>query len=421
MGVGVAVPDNSTACSKILELIQELGVETVRLDLTYTHNLTQADELVDGLHSMNIGILLHLIQPLSEADKMPHPKALHQWTNFGQKTLDRFLKRIEAVEIGSTINRAKWTRYDLEGFLAAWKSAYKEVRARKLTLVGPNVTDFEPTYNAGLLGILNRQNLLPDIHSNNLFAERVIEPENFDHKILGSRLKSFLGYDLKKKIRLLGAIAQRNGISRNWSTSAFWTLPRIERFLEFSEEQVADYLARYFIICFSDPSFERVYWGPLISAREGLLDDGTGIIPKSSELDIVALHDHTLGSPESWRIRPAFRTFKAIKSFIGGAQYEGTRCAKEWLEIHEFLKDGKIIHIGWTKNGKLAKLRDCYSSSDLDSIASVYTHNGHLDKEQPDFLSQSPTIFIWKENHYPKVRETGVGSFELAPAMKQKS
>ena len=406
MGIGVAVPNDSTACSKVLELIKELGVETVRLDLTYAHDFARADELVDGLCSMNIGILLHLIQPLSEAEKMPNPEALDPWTHFVRKSLDHFSKRIEAVEIGSTINRAKWTRYGLAGFLAAWESAYKEVRVRKLTLVGPNVTDFEPTYNAGLLGMLKRRNSLPDIHSNNLFAERAIEPENVDPKILGPRLKNLIGYDLKKKIRLLGAIAHRNGISRNWSTCAFWILPRIERYLDFSEEQMADYLARYFTICFSEPSFERVYWGPLISAREGLLDDGTGITPKSSELDIVALHDLIPGSPESWRIRPAFHTFKAINSFIGGAHYEGTRCAIEGLEIHEFSRDGEIIHIGWTKNGKLARLRDCYSSADLDTISSAYTRNGDLDEEQPDFLSQSPVILIWKDNQPPKVSET---------------
>ena len=403
MGVGVAVPDDSSACAKVLELIRELGVEAVRLDLTYAHDLGRADELVDGLCEMNIGVLLHLIQPLSEAEKMPNSEVLDQWTRFVKESLDHFSERIEAVEIGSTINRAKWTRYNLEGFLAAWESAYKEVRARSLTLIGPNVTDFEPTYNAGILGMLKRRNALPDIHSNNLFAERAGEPENVDHKIIGRKLKHLVGYDLKKKIRLLGAIAERNGISRNWSTSAFWTLPRIKRHHTSTEEQMADYLARYFTICFSQRYFERIYWGPLISAREGLLDDGTGIIPKSSELDIVAIHDHIPGSPENWRIRPAFHTFKAIKSFIGGAQYEGSRCAKEDLEIHEFSKEDQIIHIGWTRNGKLARLRDCYSSDDREALSEVYSRSGKLHEERPDFLSQSATIFIWKGNHHPVV------------------
>ena len=91
MGVGVAVPDDSAACSKVLELIKELGVKSVRLDLTYKHNLTRADELVDGLRSMNIGVLLHLIQPLSEAEKMLDPEVLDKWTHFIQKSLKEYL------------------------------------------------------------------------------------------------------------------------------------------------------------------------------------------------------------------------------------------------------------------------------------------------------------------------------------------
>ena len=155
MGVGVAVPDDAIACSKVLELIRELGVKSVRLDITYSHDLALAGELVDGLCQMNVGVLLHLIQPLSEAEKMPAKDALDRWVCFVKESLDYFVGRIEAVEVGSTINRAKWTRYNLDGFMVAWESAYKEVRTRELILVGPNVTDFEPTYNAGLLGMLS--------------------------------------------------------------------------------------------------------------------------------------------------------------------------------------------------------------------------------------------------------------------------
>jgi len=287
------------------------------LDLTYSHDFERADELVDGLCQMDVGVLLHLVQPLSEAEKMPDDEALKKWGEFVRTSLDHFSGRMEAVEIGSTVNRAKWTRYSLDGFLAAWEVAYKEVRERGVTLVGPNVTDFEPQYNAGLLGML--------------------------------RLKNFHGYNLKKKIRLLGAIASRNGISRNWSTSAFWTLPRIQRYSNSVEEQMADYLPRYFTICFSQRAFERIYWGPLISSREGLLDDGTGIVPKSSELDIVALHDRIPGSPDTWRMRPVFDAFKTMNAFLGGSTFEGTRCSKEGLEIYEFTKNGEVsMKIGRT-------------------------------------------------------------------------
>ena len=409
MGVGIAVPNDSSACVRVLELIKELGVKSVRLDLTYSHDFERADELVDGLCQIDVGVLLHLVQPLSEAEKMPGDEALRKWGEFVRTSLDYFAGRMEAVEIGSTVNRAKWTRYSLDGFLAAWEVAYKEVRARGITLVGPNVTDFEPQYNAGLLGMLKRRNILPDIHSNNLFAERTSEPENFDGKILGEKFKRIHSYNLKKKIRLLGCIASRNGISRNWSTSAFWTLPRIWRYSNSVEEQMADYLPRYFTICFSQRAFERIYWGPLISAREGLLDDETGVIPKSSELDVVALHDRILGSPETWRMRPVFDVFKVMNSFLGGSKFDGTRCNKEGLEICEFTKNGETFHIGWTKNGMLARVRDCYSNADLDRLSKVYHQSGEVYEDRPDFLTQSVTIFVWKAGERPTVKsEAGV-------------
>ena len=409
MGVGVAVPNDSGSCVRVLELIKELGVKSVRLDLTYSHDFERADELVDGLCQMDVGVLLHLVQPLSEAEKMPDDEALKKWGEFVRTSLDHFSGRMEAVEIGSTVNRAKWTRYSLDGFLAAWEVAYKEVRERGLTLVGPNVTDFEPQYNAGLLGMLRQRNALPDIHSNNLFAERASEPENFDRKILGRRLKNFHGYNLKKKIRLLGAIASRNGISRNWSTSAFWTLPRIQRYSNSVEEQMADYLPRYFTICFSQRAFERIYWGPLISSREGLLDDGTGIVPKSSELDIVALHDRIPGSPDIWRMRPAFDAFKTMNAFLGGSTFEGTGCSKEGLEIYEFTKNGEVIHIGWTKNGMLARVNDCYSDEGLDGLLKICNQSGEIYENRPDFLTQSVMVFVWKASSRPVVKaEAGI-------------
>lgn len=405
MGVGVAVPDNSEVCGRLLDLVRELGVGAVRLDLTYRHDFERADELIEGLNELGVGLLLHPVLPLEEAELMPDQEALGRWTGFLDEILDRYEDRIEAVEIGSTINRAKWTRLSLAGFLEAWESASREVRKRGLTLLGPNVTDFEPQYNAGLLGMLKKREKLPDIHSNNLFAERATEPENLDHKIMGPRLTWVHGFNLKKKIRLLGAIAGRHGIDRTWSTSAFWTLPRIEDVLTSSEEQMADYLARYYTICFSEAAFERIYWGPLISAREGLLDDGTGYIPPSTGLDVVALHDRPPGEPEGWRKRPAFEAFRAMNKLFSGSKFEGTRCADEGLEIHEFSKGDDFFHVAWTKNGQLALLSGCYSEGDLATLEEVRDRSGKVLEERPDFLTQSPVVLVWKRKSAPKVLE----------------
>ena len=75
---------------------------------------------------------------------------------------------------------------------------------------------------------------------------------------------------------------------------------------------------------------------------------------------------------------------------------------KAWKFTNSQKKD-QIIHIGWTRNGKLARLRDCYSCDDLEALSEVYSRSGKLHEERPDFLSQSATIFIWKGNHHPVV------------------
>ncbi|MGB0257772.1 MAG: hypothetical protein ACPGES_03875, partial [Coraliomargarita sp.] len=241
-GVCIAVPGDLSALDHLCEYVRELGLRSLRLDLCYGMDLEMVDRLFERLLSLNVRILLHLVQPLSLAKQMPAADVVEQWREFAVESLERYGDRIEAVEIGTTVNRAKWAGYDLEGLLALWEVAHSEARRLGVLLVGPNVTDFEPQYNAGLLRMLKRRDLLPDVHSNNLFAERAIEPEAMDRKILGERLKRFHGYDLIKKAQLVARLGAAQGVPRAWSTCAFWTLPRIKRVLTKSEGKMADYL-----------------------------------------------------------------------------------------------------------------------------------------------------------------------------------
>ena len=333
-GVCLAVPKDEAATEMTLGIVSELGVKAVRIDLSESNTKKALIPLLEGLQRSRVSVLLHLVQPLAQAKQMPNLEANEAWKCFVSDALASFSEMIEAVEIGTTVNRAKWAGYTLDGFISAWETAYPLVRASGLPLIGPNVTDFEPQYNAGLLGMLKRRQCLPDIHSNNMFAERAIQPEAIDRKILGEWLKRFHGYDHIKKLRLVASIARRNGVSRNWSTCAFWTLPRIQRILVSSEEQMADYLTRYFVLCASEGSFERFYWGPLVSRREGLLDDGTGLPEDRSLRDVVSYYSELPGESEQWRHRPALYAFKTIQSMLSGARYLQRLSGKKGLEVH---------------------------------------------------------------------------------------
>jgi hypothetical protein len=395
VGVCLAVPRDEAATRQTLELVEELGIKAVRVDFSESYTADALMPLLQGLKEAGVGVLLHLVQPLQQAKQMPAADAVDAWSGFVKTSLNTFADYIEAVEIGTTINRAKWAGYRLPSFIAAWQAAYPLVKQSGFPLIGPNVTDFEPQYNAGVLGMLKRRKCLPDIHSNNMFAERAIEPEALDRKILGESFKRLHGYDLIKKLRLVASIALRNGVSSNWSTCAFWTLPRIQRILASSEEQMADYLTRYYILCASAGSFERFYWGPLVSGREGLLDDGTGLPEDRTIRDVVAYYRELPGEPSQWRRRAAFQAFKTIQSMLPGARYIQRLCGQEGLEVHAFEKCDKRFHVVWTKNGALARSTDIYSKADLDAVESVYSRDGQLLPKSPEYFSESPVYLEW--------------------------
>ena len=206
-GVCAAEPHDAEACQRALQLIGDLGVGAVRIDCTYGQESSILDQFIEGLSTRGVDVLLHLVQPIEFAQRMPEASTIEDWRRFMESSLERFGSKVRAVEIGTTINRAKWSGYTISGFFALWEVSFAIAKDRGVTLVGPNITDFEPPYNAGVLGLMAERGLLPDVHSNNLFAERAVEPENYDRKILGPLFSSVHGYDLRKKMRLLAAIA----------------------------------------------------------------------------------------------------------------------------------------------------------------------------------------------------------------------
>jgi len=114
-------------------------------------------------------------------------------------------------------------------FFAAWQIAWEEARGRNLKIAGPNVTDFEPAYNAGWLGEFRHTGMLPGVHTDNLFVERATEPETFDHKIAGKRLARLFRFNLVRKAQLLQDIGAWAGVPTLMCTHVTWSLRRIDR------------------------------------------------------------------------------------------------------------------------------------------------------------------------------------------------
>ncbi|MBM4148372.1 MAG: hypothetical protein FJ224_04955 [Lentisphaerae bacterium] len=401
-GICVAAGDDPASVGYVLDRLRDLNVRNVRVDFSPTSANTPAKTLLKALAAEGYRICLHLVQPFEEAALMPSPAAVSRWRSFVSDMLDSHRNGLDAIEIGSTCNRRRWTGYSPEGFLAAWAAAHGEARRRGVTLAGPNVTDFEPVYNAGLLGILRDMRMLPDIHTNNLFAERATEPEAFDPKILGRGMAGIAKCNTVRKAVLLSRIGALYGVTRTWSTHVAWSLRRINRILPDTEDKQADYCARYLCLLAAAGAPDRIYWGPLISQREGLIDDGTMEYP---DVPHVTFYGRVPGSPRRYRIRPAFHSMRAAVLFTAGATYDRSPSSGNGLEIHCFRKDGRVIHVVWTTNGLCAPAQRCYTPEALRN-ASVYSRDGEALDSAPPSFGESPVYLVWPQDDAPEVMPT---------------
>lgn len=390
-GVGVAASADPAVDAFILARLDELGIRHVRLDFTDGDGAGPTARLLDALLERGLRVVLHLVQAPGMARRMPDEEACRAWRTFVSQTLDRYGGQVEAVEIGTTVNRQRWCGHSLAGFLAMWAIGWQEARARGLLLAGPNVTDFEPLWNIGLLASLAARGQLPDIHTDNLFSERSTEPERFDAKVLGRSMVSWGKYNLIKKARLLQRIGADFGLPRLWSPAAFWTLPRIERMLPRSEEKQADYLARYLVLCAASGAMERAWWGPLICRREGLIDDGETGYPA---LERITHYASVTGSLDRCRVRPAFHALRAFNARVPGSRYEGRLNETRDLEVHAFSTERQRFHVLWTTNGRAAALTDLYSSSDLQA-AHCLSRDGRPCAVAPGLVGEAPLYLCW--------------------------
>ena len=153
--------------------------------------------------------------PLSEAAALyKEAEARQHWCQFLEQVFGQYAGRVACFEIGNTPNRGRWSGFGARAYLLAWDIAKREAAGITLTLAGPNVSDFEPLYNKIFLGAMQRRGGAPDIHTDNLFVERVLEPEAFDHRVLGRMATNTLRLNLVKKARVLRRIGEQHGVTQ---------------------------------------------------------------------------------------------------------------------------------------------------------------------------------------------------------------
>lgn len=397
IGVCVATATDADMDDYVISQLNQLGIKQVRLDFTYGDLENHNARFLDRLIAEKLSVTLHLVQPFTHAMNMEDAQEQATWQSFVDAVLLRFGAHITRVEIGTTINRKRWAGYTVDGFLHAWDIAFTASRQQKIKLAGPNVTDFEPIYNIGILSMLQAKNQLPDIHTNNLFSERVSEPERFDHRVFKYRWATILKFNLIKKARILKKISTDFGIRHFVSPVAFWAIYRIERLLPNGEQKQADYAARYMLLNAASGALDQAFWGALICHREGLISDGLRDAEYPA-LERVTHYASVNGELKNFRQHASFNAIKTVANLIQGAHYQRALASANGLEIHHFQTAEHNIHALWTINGKASLLQDIYHPNTIEE-AEIIDRDGRNLSVAPNIISESPIYLRWPKHH----------------------
>jgi len=383
----------------VVARLRELELTQARVDLTPSSLNGPQERLLRTLLREGFSVCLRLV-PDAGPDES-ESASLARWREFVATVLKR-AEGVSLVEIGSVPNRRGWSGLPHGCFLPFWSAAWREAAARHIPTAGPNVTDFEPTYSAALLGALARALMKPDWHSFNLLVERAIEPERYDPRVLGRTLAEYGRFDLKKKARVLAALSRRFGIGATMSSHASWSLRRIGRLTDDVEEKQADYVARYCCLAAASGALGKVYWGPLIGRREGLIDDGSASYPERPR---VAFYGGITGNIAQYRTRPAFSAFQTAVRLLSCSRARTLASSEKGLRVEQYENQQNVVHALWTRDGVRALLADCYDQNAL-AQASILSRDGRRLDAPPVWITEAPTYLVWAAKPAPQLAPT---------------
>jgi hypothetical protein len=245
------------------------------------------------------------------------------WADFLDDVFSGFSSLCSHFEVGHAWNRTKWGVWDHKEYISLAEAAVPLAGKHKVKLVGPAVIDFEfhlypPTLRA-----------VPfDKVSSLLYVDRTGAPENAQ-----------FGWTTAKKTALLKAIvdAACGEPKALWITEMNWPLAGAGEYSPapgkpcVSEEEQANYLVRYFIICLASGFVERIYWWQLAAPGYGLVDSrGPG-----------------------WRKRPAYFALRQLAQLLEGSRFE-EKVPDSRAEVFRFRKGDRQFAVCWRRKGSVA-------------------------------------------------------------------
>ncbi|MBA6413727.1 hypothetical protein H2508_11460 [Parahaliea sp. F7430] len=409
-GVNVAPGESEAVDDYTLAALSELGVRHVRLDFSYCAQEARAEEFLERLLAEDYQVLLSVFPPLSAAQKLlEDPAEAQRWRDFLRATFTKYAGRIAHFEIGNTPNRGRWSGFSSRAFVVAWQIAAEEAATYQLCLAGPNVSDFEPLYNAAYLGMFKRLGSIPSLHTDNLFVERVMEPEALDHRAMGRAMRGLTKLNLIKKARVLQQIGADRGSPFLVSSYTCWTIKRLSRRGAWPDIKRVDYLLRYLVLGLSSGALQRVYWGPLICNRDGLVDDQCRDYP---EIDQVSFYQRVRGQLEDFSKTPAFDALAHSVRRLQNAQLIAVHhnpAGLSLFRLDDLSNSLNSRYVAWCRDSRALPLAALFQAEDLQrasfedatgqSIAPPLTVTEH-----PIFISfdERPVALQWQEQNEAK-------------------
>jgi len=391
-GVNVAPADDPAVDQYLVDKLQELGINQVRMDFTYASQGGDAQRLLEHLLDTGMAVTLDLLPPMAEAQILiEDTDAQQRWRRFVSTVLSEYEGRVGHFEIGNTPNRGKWSGFSSRGFVMATSIANEVARELNLevTLVGPNVSDFEPLYNATYLRLFRELDAVPAVHSDNLFVERVVEPEAYDHRVLGWIAREPLKLNLIKKARILSSMGRAAGAQGFFCTYTCWTIKRLRRRSAWPEHKRVDYLVRYLALAASSGAMDRVYWGPLVCSRDGLIDDGADDYPV---VDQVSFYQQIRGQAANFRPTLAYHAMGHTVRRLRAAQCTQAVHDPYGLSLFHYISAEKQpFLLAWTRDGQAVALDSVLPEQALDSAKYFSATGDRLDS--PLVINEHP-LFI---------------------------
>lgn len=410
-GINIAPSTDPLVDDFIVEKLQELGLQHVRMNFTYDSLNGDAERLLQRVIAANFKVLLDLIPPYEDAKSFTM-EAQQRWVDFLNTIAEQYGDKVMCIEIGSTPNRGRWSGFEPADYLIGWRIANERMKPKGIVLAGPNVSDFEPLCSIQLLSEMQLQGNPPDIYTNNLFVERVIQPEVFDHRVLGRTMTKIMKLNLVKKARVMKAIGHDYGVDNIICTYKCWSSKRLRRWSVAPERKKSDYLIRYLVIAATTGALGKVYWGPLICNRDGLISDGSSSYPV---IDNVTFYKKISGDLTDFEVREAFYAYANIIKLLSGTTCIQAVNAEKGL--HHFIFEAKEqtqLHIVWTTDRGCVDAEQLYTREQLDR-GLVIDALGETEGGPVISFTERPVFLQFGQAESLKLNEQEVAEIEPQP------